>query len=141
MIKQVNDSTESNGIQPYQQNRVYDPLGESPALVSQMSGGAHAIGLDLKTISGKSKTRRGGITAESIGTIDGNGLVGVATNYRIRRLTEIECERLQGFPDGHTAFGDYEGVVKPVSKTQRYKMMGNAVTRKIVKQIVIKLLA
>lgn len=37
----------------------------------------------------------------------------------VRRLTPIECERLQGFPDNWT-----EG--QPM--TQRYKQMGNAVT-------------
>jgi len=53
-------------------------------------------------------------------------------NYRIRRLTPIECERLQGFPDNHTAFGNYDGQVKPMSNTQRYKQCGNAVTVDIV---------
>jgi len=43
--------------------------------------------------------------------------------YRIRRLTPIECERLQGFPDGWT-----EGV----SDTQRYKLLGNAVTTNVI---------
>ena len=52
--------------------------------------------------------------------------------YRIRRLTPIECERLQGFPDDHTAFGNYDGEVKPMSNTQRYKQCGNAVTVDIV---------
>jgi DNA (cytosine-5)-methyltransferase 1 len=52
--------------------------------------------------------------------------------YRIRRLTPIECERLQGFPDNHTAFGNYDGVVKPMSNTQRYKQCGNAVTVDVV---------
>jgi DNA (cytosine-5)-methyltransferase 1 len=52
--------------------------------------------------------------------------------YRIRRLTPIECERLQGFPDDHTAFGNYDGEVKPVSNTQRYKQCGNAVTVDVV---------
>jgi DNA (cytosine-5)-methyltransferase 1 len=52
--------------------------------------------------------------------------------YRIRRLTPIECERLQGFPDDHTAFGNYDGVVKPMSNTQRYKQCGNAVTVDVV---------
>ena len=42
---------------------------------------------------------------------------------RIRRLTPVECERLQGFPDGWT-----EGV----SDTQRYKLLGNAVTVNVV---------
>ena len=52
--------------------------------------------------------------------------------YRIRRLTPIECERLQGFPDNHTAYGIYDGEVKKMSNTQRYKQCGNAVTVDIV---------
>ena len=43
--------------------------------------------------------------------------------YRIRRLTPTESERLQGFPDGWT-----EGV----SSTQRYKLLGNAVTVNVI---------
>jgi len=53
-------------------------------------------------------------------------------NYRIRRLTPIECERLQGFPDNHTEYGIYDGEVKKMSNTQRYKQCGNAVTVDIV---------
>jgi DNA (cytosine-5)-methyltransferase 1 len=53
----------------------------------------------------------------------------------IRRLTEIECERLQGFPDNWTEFGNYDGVIKPIPKTQRYKLLGNAVTVNVVKAI------
>ena len=50
---------------------------------------------------------------------------------RLRRLTPLECERLQGFPDGYT-----EGV----SDTQRYKMLGNAVTVNVVEAIGERLL-
>jgi DNA (cytosine-5)-methyltransferase 1 len=57
---------------------------------------------------------------------------GLFDGYRIRRLTPIECERLQGFPDNHTAFGNYDGETKPMSNTQRYKQCGNAVTVDIV---------
>lgn len=60
---------------------------------------------------------------------------------RIRRLTEIECERLQGFEDNWTQFGNYDGEIKLVSKTQRYKQMGNAVTKKMVQIIGSKLLS
>ena len=60
-------------------------------------------------------------------------------DYRIRRLTPIECERLQGFPDNHTSFGDYDGEVKPVSNTQRYKQCGNAVTVDVVKAVAERL--
>jgi DNA (cytosine-5)-methyltransferase 1 len=58
--------------------------------------------------------------------------------YRIRRLTPIECERLQGFPDDHTSFGNYDGEVKPVSNTHRYKQCGNAVTVDVVSAVAKK---
>lgn len=43
LVMQLNGSTESGGVQPYQQNRVYDPNGISPSLLAQMSCGTHAI--------------------------------------------------------------------------------------------------
>jgi len=57
----------------------------------------------------------------------------------IRRLTEIECERLQGLPDDWTKYGNFDGVVKEISRTQRYKMIGNAVTVDVVEAIARKL--
>ena len=57
----------------------------------------------------------------------------------VRRLTPVECERLQGFPDDWTSEGDYDGEIKPVSNTQRYKMCGNAVTVDIVAKVVEKI--
>ena len=57
----------------------------------------------------------------------------------IRRLTEIECERLQGFPDNFTEYGNYDGVIKKIPKTQRYKMLGNAVTVRVVEEIAKRL--
>lgn len=56
-------------------------------------------------------------------------------DFQIRRLTEVECERLQGFPDDWTKFGNYDGKIKEISKTQRYKMCGNAVTVNVVQEI------
>ena len=47
-------------------------------------------------------------------------------NMKFRKLTPLECERLQTFPDGYT-----EGV----SNTQRYKMLGNSFTVEMVKCI------
>ena len=57
----------------------------------------------------------------------------------IRRLTEIECERLQGFPDNWTQYGNYDGTIKKIAKSQRYKLLGNAVTVDIVKLIAERL--
>lgn len=64
----------------------------------------------------------------------------IKTKYnKIRYLTEIECERLQGFPDNFTQYGDYNGIIKPIAKTQRYKLIGNAVTVDIVELIAKRL--
>ena len=49
----------------------------------------------------------------------------------IRRLTPVECERLQGFPDNWT-----EGI----RDTQRYKCLGNAVTTLVITEIGRKLI-
>jgi site-specific DNA-cytosine methylase len=57
----------------------------------------------------------------------GNNMPMVADNTSVRRLTPLECERLQGFPDGWT-----EGQ----SDTSRYKQMGNAVAVPVVEWIV-----
>ncbi|MFK8294830.1 DNA cytosine methyltransferase [Capnocytophaga canimorsus] len=57
----------------------------------------------------------------------------------IRRLTEIECERLQGFPDDWTKYGNYDGKIKEIAKTQRYKMLGNAVSVPVVEEIARRL--
>jgi DNA (cytosine-5)-methyltransferase 1 len=45
------------------------------------------------------------------------------SNFAVRRLTPTECERLQGFPDGHTAI-TFRG--KPAADGPRYKSLGNA---------------
>ena len=58
---------------------------------------------------------------------------------KIRYLTEIECERLQGFPDNWTQYGNYKGDIKPIARTQRYKLIGNAVTVDIVTMIAKRL--
>lgn len=56
--------------------------------------------------------------------------------FKIRRLTPIECERLQGFLDGWTEHGiDERGETVKISDTQRYKMLGNAVTVNVVKSL------
>ena len=47
-------------------------------------------------------------------------------NFTIRRLTPIECERLQTVPDNYTA---------GVSETQRYKMLGNGWTVDVIAHV------
>lgn len=60
----------------------------------------------------------------------------VLEDMKIRRLTPTECERLQGFPDGWTEKGiDIKGNCVPISDTQRYKVLGNAITTNVVTEI------
>lgn len=50
-----------------------------------------------------------------------------------RHLTPLECERLQGFPDGWTAVPGPDG--KPLSDTRRYKMLGNSMAVPVMRWI------
>lgn len=48
----------------------------------------------------------------------------------VRRLTPLECERLQGFPDGWTDIGDWvdsNGKTHKASDSPRYKALGNSI--------------
>ena len=47
-----------------------------------------------------------------------------------RRLTPLECERLQGYPDGWTDIPDYidgKGRTRRAVDTARYKALGNSI--------------
>ena len=69
--------------------------------------------------------------ANSITTHEQDSVLWIIKQNRIRRLTPIECERLQGFPDNFT-----EGV----SDTQRYKQMGNTITVNVIELIIKNLI-
>lgn len=56
----------------------------------------------------------------------------LATGSRVRRLTPVECERLQGFPDGWTA---------EQADSNRYQQMGNAVTVNVAEYVGCLLMA
>ena len=72
-----------------------------------------------------SETRRGRVGKGEAQTLD-TGMQQYTIQSGIRRLTPIECARLQGFPDKW-----HEGL----SDTQAYKVYGNAVTVNIVEMI------
>lgn len=75
--------------------------------------------------------------AQNADTIAGGQGTAAATavvnkELAVRRLTPTECERLQGFPDGHTA-----GQVD----SQRYRQLGNAVAVPVAEWIARRLIA
>ena len=84
----------------YQQNRVYSVFGKSVSIKGNGGGWGANTGrykIDLQ---------------------DGD--------YTVRKLTPVECERLQTWPDNYT-----EGV----SNTQRYKIIGNGWTADVIAHI------
>lgn len=97
--------------------------GAIGTITSQAINKDSLVGIDLSTkqsmLTNDARTIR---TAETTGELEG---------MRIRRLTPMECERLQGFPDGWT---------EDLSDTQRYKCLGNAVTTNVVEYVFKKLL-
>ena len=76
----------------------------------------------------------GYIESDQSYTLNTTEVHGVATmednNYRVRRLTPTECERLQGYPDGWTDIGEWvdsKGKVRKTTDSARYKALGNSI--------------
>lgn len=57
----------------------------------------------------------------------------LAEQWAVRRLTPVECERLQGFPDGYTDIGNGKG--GPTPDGPRYKALGNSFAVNVVRWI------
>lgn len=97
--------------------RVYSPQGKSPTL-NTMGGGNREPKVVIRK---KSKTvRSGGRSSYDRHEWDS------VDNLHWRKLTPLECERLQTVPDNYT---------NHVSDTQRYKMLGNGWTVDVVAHI------
>jgi DNA (cytosine-5)-methyltransferase 1 len=60
------------------------------------------------------------------------GGIGVMHNMAVRRLTPVECERLQGFPDNYT---DIQFGGKPTPDGPRYKALGNSMAVPVMRWI------
>lgn len=143
MIARCLDSNMWKGVTPEsyyeksKRNLIYDRKGFdsrtkgfreskiSPTLSQKMGTGGHNVPMILGRVGNQNKykkyeqspTLRGLSRSDNIPKVLGDNL---------RRLTPVECERLQNFPDNWT-----EGV----SDTQRYKQLGNAVTCSVIEAI------
>lgn len=141
LIKQLNHTNDFGEKSTKQQNRVYSPSGIMACLSSSRTESKVNI---LNRSHGFFK---GSSSSEIVPTLNIKSFRdNVSVHYLegdIRRLTEIECERLQGFPDNWTKFGVYEHkdkiITKEIPKTARYKMLGNAVTVIVVLKIIEKI--
>ena len=65
--------------------------------------------------------------------------VGIANDpkYVVRRITPVEAERLQSFPDNYTNI-EFNG--KPAPDTLRYKVLGNSMTVNVMRYIAERIL-
>lgn len=140
-IVQINQPTHSN-------DRVYAPEGVSPTLNTMQGGNRQpfvrvpeatkkgyaeaTVGQSINLAVPNSKTRRGRVSdvAQTLDT--GMQQHTLTADAQIRRLTPVECERLQAFPDNWTKFAK-DGT--PISDSQRYKMAGNAVTTNVIQAV------
>jgi DNA (cytosine-5)-methyltransferase 3A len=130
-LVQIGHVGNSNG----QANRVYSAEGKSVTLSANGGGLGAKTGLyDLLTINQRQKN--------NLRTEDDKAFCLTSTNYKgsqangttlveqpktkIRKLTPIECERLQSLPDNYTA---------GISNTQRYRCLGNAFNCEVIKFI------
>ena len=106
------------------QNAQYEPRIEesetSPTLVAKGPHAVFPVAVDMYNMSINEKTSQ--TLSSSASDINHTG--GTITNARVRRLTPVECERLQGFPDNFTNIPYRK---KPESPDgPRYKAMGNS---------------
>jgi DNA (cytosine-5)-methyltransferase 1 len=100
-------------------------------LTSRMGTGGNNVSMVATLVrmrEGKPGGGKGPLLSEDKSlTIATNNDQTLFTESSVRRLTPVECERLQGFPDGWT-----EGQ----SDSTRYKQMGNAVAVPVVDWII-----
>jgi DNA (cytosine-5)-methyltransferase 1 len=135
-IKQINQPIHSN-------DRVYDAEGISPTLNTMQGGNrqpfiaTRADGMEVEMDVANTVTSDAYLTSGKRGVVDGKRKLTSMYERRIRRLTPIECERLQGFPDNWTKYG-LGGVL--ISDSQRYKMAGNAVTTNVFRDVFARIL-
>ena len=90
-----------------------------------------SYGLDRASFNqGKNALYDFSIEKEKIATQVAKGPGAVCTNI-VRRITPMECERLQGYPDGWTDIGDWTDskgkTHKGESDSPRYKALGNSI--------------
>jgi len=114
--------------------RIYHPKGKSVALMANGGGRGAKTGLYAEYVDrdksycidanyfkgGNPKSYFEGSRRQLVFRVNGH-------DVSYRKLTPTECERLQTLPDGWTDVG--------ISQTQRYKILGNGFTTKVIAHI------
>ena len=140
--------------------RVYSRHGKSPTLTTMQGGWrmpkvecGSIINRKINPDTGKRDDYNPDIKAEprievrsdqktgTLTTVQKDNVVVDHEQMYWRALTPLECERLQTLPDLWTQYGEFDhkhgylGEVRPISNSQRYKMIGNGFTRAVISHI------
>ena len=142
--------------------RVYSRQGKSPTLTTMQGGWrmpkvecGQIINRKINPETGKRDDYNPNIKAEprietrsdgktnTLSTVQKDNVVVNHEQMYWRALTPLECERLQTLPDGWTEHGifdfclerEHDEYKKPISNSQRYKMIGNGFTRAVISHI------
>lgn len=136
--------------QNHRGSRVYATNGKSVTLTANGGGWGMKTGLYIDIpISYSRKDGSSGNDLSKIFPLESSNWRGLNRNQRqtaiarmiengdfvIRKLSPVECERLQTINDNHTASGLFNGEIKKISDTQRYKMLGNGWTVDVIAHI------
>lgn len=92
--------------------------------------GQGSLGVCYREASYGDYEKGAGTLKASGGCLGGGSETLTVKDYKIRRLTPLECERLQGYPDGWTDIGDWidsKGKKRESSDAARYKALGNSI--------------
>ena len=137
MINQIYEASRRDGI------RIYD--GASPTLQSFMGTGGNNVPLVNSTynIQGNMINRSDNAGPQGSGISENNAMFtltktdihAVATSMAVRRLTPMECERLQGFPDNWTRIPWKGKAAEDCPDGPRYKACGNSMAVPVMRWI------
>lgn len=107
---------------------LFDGISCARVALSANSGGRGAktglYAVALRNRGEGKKPELGGDKANAMTTVNTDSMI--MENMIIRKLTPVECERLQSLPDNYT---------KGISNTQRYKCLGNAFNAEVITHI------
>lgn len=128
------------------ERKIFDARGNGDGQIAPTITGDHenritdytAIAIERKTFNEQSfssykESDKCSTLKAKAGNI-GNGseclIAEKAIRWIVRRLTPVECERLQGYPDGYTDIGDWtdsKGKKHKYADSPRYKALGNSI--------------
>ena len=145
VIIKLNQNKESGGVQPYQQNRIFDVNGISPAILANLGGDRnHNIIYNDKRLNetiDKNNLPIGEVKALDTYNKTISDLCPTLKEphhndrrlwdgYKVRRLTPRECFRLMDFP---------ETFIWTCSDSQAYKQAGNSIVVNVIYKILKQL--